>query len=80
MSLRWNLGRPKRPAKNHGLKNSDERAGGDRCNMGQSADQSSGQGKWQCWIVALYPAMMNRLRLDLMSEDRGHLIIFNWEN
>ena len=36
--------------------------------------------KWQCWIVALYPAMMNRLRLDMMSEDRGHLIIFNWEN
>ena len=36
--------------------------------------------KWQCWIVALYPAMMNTLRLDLMSEDRGHLIIFNWEN
>ena len=36
--------------------------------------------KWQCWIVALYPAMMNRLRLHLMSEDRGHLIIFNREN
>ena len=33
--------------------------------------------KWQCWIVALYPAMMNRLRLDMMSEDRGDLIIFN---
>ena len=28
------------------------------------------------WIVALYPAMMNRLRLDMMSEDRGHLIFF----
>ena len=35
--------------------------------------------KWLCWIVALYLAMMNRLRLDMMSEDRGHLIIFNWE-
>ena len=34
--------------------------------MGQSADQSSGQG---------YVAM-----LDMMSEGRGHLIIFNWEN